>query len=104
MAWHSGTVKRSVKSTLAAEGYATLEGAEINTWFRQLLTEAYHPKQMLAVIAELSLKRPGEIYSDSKGLVSHIKSDVGQSTDKRFRIVASMIKEVTYPASALRLT
>eukprot|EP00959_Pyramimonas_sp_CCMP1952_P141895 2970107-Pyramimonas_sp.AAC.1 len=26
VAWHSGAVKRSVKSTLAAEGCATLEG------------------------------------------------------------------------------
>ena len=104
VAWHSGTIKRTVKSTLAAEGYATLEGAEINTWFRQLLTEAYNPKKPLSEIDDLSLKRPGEIYSDSNGLVTHIKSDCGQSTDKRFRIVAAMIRDCVQPNSQLKLT
>ena len=45
----------------------------------------------------------GEVYSDTKGLVAHIQSDVSQSTDKRFPIVASMIKEAAHPNSELRL-
>ena len=93
LAWHSGTVRRVVRSTLAAEGYAALEGIETATWFRWLLLEILNPKWPLAKIEQYVGKPTAEVFSDSKGLVTHIGSDVGQSTDKRFRIVAAMIKE-----------
>eukprot|EP00959_Pyramimonas_sp_CCMP1952_P340320 7128079-Pyramimonas_sp.AAC.1 len=66
VAWRSGAVLRSAKSTLAAEGYATpLEGAEINTWFRQLLAEADNPQKPPKDIDVLSGKLLGEIYNDN---------------------------------------
>ena len=39
--WQSTTVKRVVRSTLAAEGYAVSEGLESAQWHRHLLTEVY---------------------------------------------------------------
>eukprot|EP00959_Pyramimonas_sp_CCMP1952_P306288 6410399-Pyramimonas_sp.AAC.1 len=72
--WRSGAVERSAKSTLAAEGYATLEGTEIthvSASCSPMPTEAFKPKKPLKDIDDLSLKRPGEVYSDSKGRVAH---------------------------------
>ena len=41
ISWPSSTIKRVVRSTLAAEGYAVSEGLESAQWFRHLLTEAH---------------------------------------------------------------
>ena len=40
-----------------------------------------------------SLKRPAIVFTDSDSLANTVKKDVGQSHDKRFRIVVSMLRE-----------
>ena len=40
-----------------------------------------------------SLKRSALVFTDSDSLANTVKKDVGQSHDKRFRIVVSMLRE-----------
>ena len=40
-----------------------------------------------------SSKRPAHVFTDSDSLANTVKKDVGQSHDKRFRIVVSMLRE-----------
>ena len=79
ISWQSSTIKRVVRSTLAAEGYAVSEGPESAQWFLHLLTEAHMARSSLKNNEKESLKRPAK--------------DVGQSHDKIFRIAVSMLRE-----------
>ena len=93
ISWQSSTIKRVVRSTLAAEGYAVSEGLESAQWFRHLLTEAHMARSSLKNVEKDSLKRPAIVFTDSDSLANTVKKDVGQSHDKRFRIVVSMLRE-----------
>ena len=92
ISWQSSTIKRVVRSTLAAEGYAVSEGLESAQWFRHLLTEAHMARSSLKSEKE-SLKRSALVFTDSDSLANTVKKDVRQSHDKRFRIVVSMLRE-----------
>ena len=89
----SSTIKRVVRSTLAAEGYALSEGLESAQWFRHLLTEAHMARSSLKNVEKESSRRPAHVFTDSDSLANTVKKDVGQSDDKRFRIVVSMLRE-----------
>ena len=93
ISWQSSTIKRVVRSTLAAEGYAVSEGLEAAQWFRHLLTEAHMDRSSLKDVEKESLKRPALVFTDIDSLASTVKKDIGQSHDKRFRIVVSMLRE-----------
>ena len=93
ISWQSSTIKRVVRSTLAAEEYAVSEGLESAQWFRHLLTEAHMARSSLKDVEKESLKRPAIVFTDSDSLAHTVKKDVGQSHDKRFRIVVSMLRE-----------
>ena len=87
ISWQSSTIKRVVRSTLAAQGYAVSEGLESAQRFRHLLTEAHMARSFLKDVEKESLKRPAIVFTDSDSLANTVKKDVGQSHDKRFRIV-----------------
>ena len=70
--WQSTTIKRVVRSALAAQGCAVSEGLESAQWFR-------HHK--------------GGQGTDSHSVANTVKKDVGQSHGKRFRIVVSRLRE-----------
>ena len=93
ISWQSSTIKRVVRSTLAAEGYAVSEGLESAQWFRHLLTESHMSRSSLKDVEKESLKRSAIVFTDSDSLANTVKKDVGQSHDKRFRIVVSMLRE-----------
>ena len=44
-------------------------------------------------VENVSLKRPALVFTDSDSLANTVKKHVGQSHDKRFRIVVSMLRE-----------
>ena len=92
ISWQSSTIKRVVRSTLAAEGYAVSEGLESAQWFRQLLTEAHMARSSLKNVEKESVKRPALVFNDSNSLANS-EENVGQSHDKRVRIVVSMLRE-----------
>ena len=69
------------------------EGLESAQWFRHLLTEAHMARSSLKNVEKDSLKRPAIVFTDSDSLANTVKKDVGQSHDKRFRIVVSMLRE-----------
>ena len=93
ISWQSSTIKRVVRSTLAAEGYAVSEGLESAQWFRHMLTEAHMARSSRKNVEKESLKRPAIVFTDSDSLANTVNKDVGQSHDKRFRIVVSMLRE-----------
>ena len=91
---YSATVKRVVRSTLAAEGYATSETVEHCIYFRAVVEEAMGPKgRRLTVLERDAAARPIVVFSDSNSLVDTATSDSGTPQDKRFRIVVSMLRE-----------
>ena len=67
------------------------EGLESAQWFRHLLTETHMACSSLKDVEKESLKKPALVFIDS--LANTVKKDVGQSHDKRFRIVVSMPRE-----------
>ena len=66
--WTSSTIKRVVRSILAAEAYSVSEAVEEAQWLRSVLAE----------IVTLS---------DSFNLCQAVKPDKGTGSDKRLRIV-----------------
>ena len=50
-------------------------------------------RSSLKNVEKESLKRPAIVFIDSNSLANTVKKDVGQSHDKRFRIVVSMLRE-----------
>ena len=93
--WHSGTVKRVVRSTLAAEGYGVSEVMEMGIYLRNLLSEIHTSPGSLRLkngFKELTL--PVACFSESNSLVTSISKDAGHSSDKRLAIVLGMLREV----------
>ena len=85
ISWQSSTIKRVVRSTP--------EGLESAQWFRHLLTEAHMARSSLKNVEKENSRRPALVFTDSDSLANTVKKDVGQSHDKRFRIVVSMLRE-----------
>ena len=69
------------------------EGLESAQWVRHLLTEVYMAWSFVKDVEKESLKRSAIVFTDSDSLANTVKKDVGQSHDKRFRIVVSMLRE-----------
>jgi hypothetical protein len=91
--WTSATVKRVVRSTLAAEAYAVSEATETGQMLRQLLVEIRchsKPKQ-LEVDAQ---KHPLIVCTDSGNLSKTVPKDTSTVADKRLRIVITMLRDV----------
>ena len=91
--WQSTTIKRVVRSTLAAEGFAVSEGLESAQRFRYLLPEMYMARSSLTNVEKERLRRPAHVFADTSSLANTVKQNVGQSHDKRFRIVLSMLRD-----------
>ena len=93
----SGTVKRRVRSTLAAEAYAVSEGVEWCQVLRHLLVELAHPKQQASVlrsVQHIQDRHPITVFTDSDNLTESCRFDSGAVKDKRLRIVIAMLREV----------
>ena len=60
---------------------------------RHLLTESHMSRSSLKNVEKESLRRPAHVFTDSDSLAKTVKKDVGQSHDKRFRIVVSTLRE-----------
>ena len=93
ISWQCSTIKRVVRSVLAAKGHAVFERLESAQWFRHLLTEAHVARSFLKDIEKESLKRPALVFNDSDSLANTVKKGVRQCHDKRFIIVVSMPRE-----------
>ena len=94
----SSTVKRVVRSTLAAEAYAVSETIETGQFIRHVLLELTETTASgLRSLRELERVPPSRIpvvvLSDSENLCRAAHRDAGQVSDKRLRIVISMIRE-----------
>ena len=82
ISWQCSTIKRVVRSTLAAEGYVVSEGRlESAQWFRHLLTEAHMARNSLKNVEKESLKRPAIVFTDSDSLANIVKK--GRWTESR---------------------
>lgn len=95
---YSGTVKRTVRSTLAAEAYAVSEGVEAAQFLRhvllELLQDPRQPGSTLQRVEKVRWTIPIVCCTDSDNLDKSIKSDSGSVKDKRLRIVVAMLREV----------
>ena len=94
----SGTVKRRVRSTLAAEAYAVSEGVEWCQVLRYILLELAQPPKgsgsTLQRISKIEHQYPVTVYTDSDNLTKSCRVDSGAVKDKRLRIVIAMLREV----------
>ena len=97
--WTSSTIKRVVRSTLAAEEYSVSEAVEEAQWLRAVLAETWPsvpsslPRSLRTVEMD-SLRRPIVTLSDSFNLCQAVKPDKGTGSDKRLRIVTAMLRQV----------
>ena len=99
--WTSSTIKRVVRSTLAAEAYSVSEAVEEAQWLRSVLADLWPsvpsslflPRSLRTVETD-SLRRPIVTPSDSFNLCQAVKSDKGTGSDKRLRIVRAMLRQV----------
>ena len=87
--WTSSTIKRVVRSTLAAEAYSVSEAVGRNVALCFELSST-----ILEDSGEDSLRRPIVTLSDSFNLCQAVKSDKGTGSDKRLRIVTAMLRQV----------
>ena len=95
ISWRSATIKRVVRSTLAAEGYAISEAAEQAEWIKQVMEEQQHPhgtrQSLIEKKAEL---RKSVVYTDNDSLSDTVERDAGKVADRRFRIVVAMLRQM----------
>ena len=94
----SGTVKRRVRSTLAAEAYAVSEGVEWSQLVRFVMLElATPPKPTVSTLRRVE-RTPDKYlivcFTDSDNLSKSCRQDSGGVKDERLRIVISMLREV----------
>ena len=97
--WTSSTIKRVVRSTLAAEAYSVSEAVEEAQWLRSVLAEMWPSvptslPRSLRIVEMDSLRRPIVTLSVSFNLCQAVKSDKGTGSDKRLRIVTAMLRQV----------
>ena len=85
LSWHSTKVKRMVKSTLAAETLALVDGSENAFLLSKLLAEIIHNKR--------DLHLPIECRTDNKSLFQAAYS-LKAISDKRLRIELSLVREM----------
>ena len=97
--WTSRTIRRVVRSTLAAEAYSVSEAVEDAQWLRSVLAAMWPsvpsslPRSLRTVEMD-SLRRPTVTLSDSFNLCQAVESDKGTGSDKRLRIVTVMLRQV----------
>ena len=91
--WQSSTIKRVVRSTLAAEGYAVSEGLESAQWFRQLFTEAHMARSSLKDAEKESLKRPALVFTDSDSLANIVKKDLWPRMYMRMHVKVILVPQ-----------
>ena len=82
ISWQSSTIKRVVRSTLAAEGYAVSEGLESAQWFRQLLTEAHMARSSLKDVEKEIVKRPAIVFTDKRQPSKHSQETLDIATTR----------------------
>ena len=97
--WTSSTIKRVVRSTLAAEAHTVSEAVEEEQWLGYDLEEIWPSvssslARSLRTVEMDSLCRPIVTLSDSFNLCQAVKSDKGTGSDKRLRIVTAMLRQV----------
>ena len=106
--WTSSTIKRVVRSTLAAEAYSVSEAVEDAQWLRSVLGEMWPsvptslPRSLRTVEMDF-LRRPIVTLSDSINLSQAVKSDKGTGLDKRLRIVTAILRQVLCGAQGATL-
>ena len=89
--WTSSTIKRVVRSTLAAEAFSVSEAVEEAQWLRSVLAETWPsvpsslPRSLRTVEMD-SLRRPIVTPSDSFNLYQAVKSDKGTGSDGRLEL------------------
>ncbi|CAE8684988.1 unnamed protein product, partial [Polarella glacialis] len=91
--WASATIKRVVRSTLAAEAYAISEAAEFGHLLRQLLQQVHHPELTLKQLEAAAPTGALLVVTDSQNLATNVPKDTSAVTDKRLRIVITMLRE-----------
>ena len=97
--WTSSTIKRVVRSTLAAEAHSVSEAVEEAHFLRSVLAEMWPsvpsslPRSLRTVEMD-SLRRPIVTLSDTINLCQAVKSDKCTGLDKRLRIVTAMLRQV----------
>ena len=84
LAWHTGKIKRVVKSTIAAEALSLLVGLEDACYLREMLEETLG-------LCKFSI--PIEAYFDNKSVTEAIQS-TKMVDDKRLRLDLAAIKEL----------
>ena len=85
----SSTLKRVVRSTLAADAYSVQEAVEEAQWLRSVLAEIWTSVSSSLPRSLDSLRRPIATLSDSFNLHQAVNSNKGTGSDKRLRIVNS---------------
>ena len=101
ISWQCSTIKRVVRSTLAAEGYAVSEGLESAQWFRHLLTVAHMARSSLKNVEKESLRRSAHVFTDNDSLANTVKKDVGQSHDETSGQCKKTCLDDTYSAQLI---
>ena len=93
--WKSGKVKRVVRSTLAAEGYAMGACAEGTEWLRTLLAELSDVTAKKG--SELEAKSrmtPAVLVTDARSLYDVLVAEKVNISDRRLSLEAALIRQV----------
>lgn len=103
VSWVSGTVKRVVRSTLAAEAYAISEALESGELCRTFLSEVFNPGTPIRRLEDL-LSRQLVVHTDAMNLKTTCSRDCGSVADKRLRIVVAMLRQSFTPSRNTHLS
>ncbi len=86
-------IKRVVSSTLASEGHAVSEAAELLEQTRYVIAEMMMPTDTeLAQARGYAESIPSVVFTNSHGLADAVAKDTSANADRRFKLVVAMLR------------
>ena len=90
----TGTVKRTCRSTLAAEANGLVSAVEAADYLRSVILALNNPNMVLSDLMDRGDVLPVQVYTDARSVYDVVLKDTSRPQDKRLRVVIAQLREM----------
>ena len=90
----TGTVKRTCRSTLAAEANGLVAAVEAADYLRSVILALINPHMALSDLMDRGDVLPVQVYTDARSVYDVVLKDTSRPQDKRLRVVIAQLREM----------
>ena len=90
----TGTVKRTCRSTLAAEANGLVAAVEAADYLRSVILALINPHMALNDLMDRGDVLPVDVYTDARSVYDVVLKDTSRPQDKRLRVVIAQLREM----------